>query len=216
MRSTSARSIGRFPSEPHVVGDRVSAWKRDELESISGVDEVQVASRRTGGSLRPFVTVWAVRHGDDVYVRSAHGPQNGWFVRAVASGEGRLHAGRVERGIIFERPDASVDAGVDSAYHAKYDRYGPSTVGTVVGPDRPDHASARAGIGARASADRPRSLSPAPRRPRRDARALRKACARRCRRSTPRLPNRARPSPTEWWSIEPPGQGVPNDERQHG
>ena len=28
-----------------------------------------------------------------------------------------------------------VHAGIDDAFHAKYDRYGPRIVGTVVGPD---------------------------------------------------------------------------------
>jgi hypothetical protein len=28
-----------------------------------------------------------------------------------------------------------VHAGIDAAYHAKYDRYGPAIVGTVVGPE---------------------------------------------------------------------------------
>ena len=49
--------------------------------------ELQIASRRADGSLRKFVTIWAVRSGDDVYVRSAYGHDNGWFRRALASGE---------------------------------------------------------------------------------------------------------------------------------
>jgi hypothetical protein len=40
----------------------------------------------------------------------------------------------VERDVAFERPDPSVDAGIDAAYHGKYDRHGPRIVGTVVGP----------------------------------------------------------------------------------
>jgi hypothetical protein len=28
-----------------------------------------------------------------------------------------------------------VHGGIDAAYHAKYDRYGPQIVGTVVGPE---------------------------------------------------------------------------------
>ena len=76
-----------------------------------------------------------MRYGDDIYVRSAHGPENGWFVRALGSGEGHIRAGGVERHVAFERPDSAVDAGVDKAYHAKYDRYGPRMVGTVVGPE---------------------------------------------------------------------------------
>lgn len=113
----------------------MSTWTTDDLERIARVDEVQVSSRRTDGSLRPFVTIWAVRAGDDVYVRSARGPSNGWFRRAVASGQGRVRAAGVKRDVTFERADGVVIGDVDRAYHAKYDRYGPSIVGTVVNPE---------------------------------------------------------------------------------
>jgi hypothetical protein len=76
-----------------------------------------------------------VRTGDDVYVRSAYGHENGWFQRALSSGEGRVRGGGVERDVAFEEPGAAVDADLHAAYHAKYDRYGPSIVGTVVSPE---------------------------------------------------------------------------------
>jgi hypothetical protein len=74
-----------------------------------------------------------VRAGNDVYVRSAYGPDNPWYRRAKASGTGRIRAGGVERDVTFA--DAAPDAhpGIDAAYHAKYDRYGPAIVGSVVG-----------------------------------------------------------------------------------
>jgi hypothetical protein len=54
--------------------------------------------------------MWVVRVGDDLYARSAHGPDNPWYWRARAVGA------------------------VDAAYHhAKYDRYGPRIVGSVTG-----------------------------------------------------------------------------------
>jgi Uncharacterized protein conserved in bacteria (DUF2255) len=37
--------------------------------------------------------------------------------------------------VSFAEPTADVHAGIDAAYHAKYDRYGPEIVGTVVGPE---------------------------------------------------------------------------------
>ena len=113
----------------------MKTWTTDDLERIARVDEVQVSSRRADGSLRPFVTIWAVCAGDDVYVRSARGASNGWVRRAVASGDGRIRAGGVERDVSFERATSAVDADVDRAYHAKYDRYGPSIVGAVVNPE---------------------------------------------------------------------------------
>jgi hypothetical protein len=111
-------------------------WTDKELRGIGGATELQVASRRSDGTLRPYVTIWGVRSGPDVYIRSAYGPQNGWFRRAVAAGDGRIRAGGTERDVSFEQVDAGNPAhhDVDAAYHAKYDRYGPQIVGTVTGP----------------------------------------------------------------------------------
>jgi hypothetical protein len=113
----------------------MTAWTADELARIGAADEVDVASRRPDGSLRPFVTIWGVRLGDDFYVRSAYGHDNPWFQRALRSGDGRIRAGGVERDVAFEVPGADVADGITAAYHAKYDRYGPSIVGTVVSPE---------------------------------------------------------------------------------
>ena len=55
--------------------------------------------------------------------------------RALKSRQGRIRAGGVERNVAFEEPGLEVDADVDAAYHAKYDRYGPRMVGTVVSPE---------------------------------------------------------------------------------
>jgi len=110
------------------------SWTADELEKIGNADELQLASRRPDGSLRPFVTIWVVRAGDDIYVRSAYGYDNPWFQRALKAGKGRIQAGGVERDVYFEEhPEA--DAAVDAAFHAKYDRYGRAMVGTVVSPE---------------------------------------------------------------------------------
>ena len=110
-------------------------WTPEELARIGRADELRLASRRPDGTLRPFVTMWVVRSGDDIYVRSAHGHDNPWFQRALASGGGRIRAGGVERDVAFEEPGSAVDADVDAAYHAKYDRYGSTMVGTVVSPE---------------------------------------------------------------------------------
>ena len=110
----------------------MSAWSDDDLEAIGGADELRIASRRPDGSLRKYIRIWVVRSGDALYVRSAYGYDNPWFQRALRAGQGRIRAGGVERDVAFEQPDRSLDADVTSAYHAKYDRYGPGIVGTVV------------------------------------------------------------------------------------
>ena len=109
-------------------------WTDDECTRIGAAEELRLASRRPDGSLRPYVTMWVVRVGDDLYVRSAYGPDNPWYLRARASGTGRIRAGGLERDVTFSHAAPDVHAAIDAAYHAKYDRHGPRIVGTVVGP----------------------------------------------------------------------------------
>jgi hypothetical protein len=113
----------------------MTAWTPDELARIGRATELDIASRRPDGTLRPFVTIWVARLGDDLYVRSAYGYDNPWFQRALASGQGRIRAGGVERDVTFDTPGPAVAELVSDAYHAKYDRYGPGIVGTVVSPE---------------------------------------------------------------------------------
>ena len=112
----------------------MSAWTAAELDRVGRAEELRLASYRPDGSLRPAVTIWVVRVGDDLVVRSAYGPGNGWFRRAQASGRGRVEAGGVAREVRFVAADPGAHDAVDAAYHAKYDRHGPRIVGTVVGP----------------------------------------------------------------------------------
>lgn len=112
----------------------MTTWTQDELDRIGGADELRLASSRGDGTLRPHVTMWVVRAGDDLYVRSAYGPDNPWYRRAKASGTGRVRAAGLERDVAFAEADPSAQAAINAAYHAKYDRYGPRMVSTVVGP----------------------------------------------------------------------------------
>jgi hypothetical protein len=109
-------------------------WDAEQLAAIGAATELEVASTRDDGSLSPYVTIWVVRAGDDLYIRSAYGPGNGWFSRAQERGTGRIRAGGVEADVTFAGADPGVHEAIDAAYHAKYDHYGPKIVGAVVGP----------------------------------------------------------------------------------
>jgi hypothetical protein len=111
----------------------MTTWTPNELERIGTAEELRLASRRRDGSLRPYVTMWVVRAGGDLYVGSAYGPDNPWYRHATASGAGRIRAGGIERDVTFAHPSPEVHDDIDAAYHAKYDRYGPRIVGSVTG-----------------------------------------------------------------------------------
>ncbi len=112
----------------------MSTWPPEELQRIGAAEEIGLASRRPDGSLRPYVTMWIVWADGGLYVRSAYGPDNPWYRRAAASGAGRIRAGGIERDVSFAQASPEIQDDIDAAYHAKYDRYGPQIVGSVVGP----------------------------------------------------------------------------------
>ena len=116
----------------------MTAWTDVELRRIGEAQELQLASERPDGTLRGYVTMWVVHAGDELYVRSAHGADNPWFRRAKTSGNGRIRAGGLERDVTFAEAAPGVQVDIDAAYHAKYDRYGPEIVGTVVGSQAHD------------------------------------------------------------------------------
>lgn len=62
----------------------MTAWTDEELGRIGEAQELQLASERPDGTLRPYVTMWVVRVDDELYVRSAYGANNPWFRRAKA------------------------------------------------------------------------------------------------------------------------------------
>jgi hypothetical protein len=112
----------------------MASWTSDELITLGRAEELQLASTRPDGTLRPYVTKWVVRADSELYVRAVGGPDTPWYRRAKTSGSGRIRAGGVERDVTFAEADPGTHAAIDAAYHAKYDRYGPQIVGSVVGP----------------------------------------------------------------------------------
>ncbi|GAA5205952.1 DUF2255 family protein [Microbacterium kyungheense] len=113
----------------------MAAWDEEELRRIGAATELRVSSRRPDGTLRPYVTIWHVGVGDALYLRSAHGPENGWFRRALRAGTGRISSGGVEQDVTFGLADPALGPEVSAALHAKYDRFGPGPVGAITGPD---------------------------------------------------------------------------------
>ena len=75
----------------------MTSWTSDELDRIGSADELRITSVRADGALRPYVPIWVVRVGDDLYVRSYRGADGGWFRHLRERDRGRIKAGGVER-----------------------------------------------------------------------------------------------------------------------
>ncbi len=102
----------------------MTKWTNEELNKIGKAEELQIAPRRSDGTLRSPVTIWVVRVGDDLYVRSYRGPDGSWFRAALRSHEGHIQAGGIQKDVTFaEETHSDLDDQIDAAYREKYGRY---------------------------------------------------------------------------------------------
>jgi hypothetical protein len=105
------------------VAPAMSIWTGADLDTVGAADELQIAPLGEDGSLRPYTTIWVVRVGDDLYVRSVRGRRGGWFRHALERGASRIRAGGGQRDVtVAEAEEADHDA-IDRAYRSKYGGY---------------------------------------------------------------------------------------------
>ena len=110
-------------------------WTEQDLAEIDRHDELDIAPRRSNGSLATPRIVWAVRVDDAVYVRSARGTDGLWYRIARTRHEGHVTAGAVDSDVTFVDVEDSgeLEERIDAAYRAKYARYsGP--VASITAP----------------------------------------------------------------------------------
>jgi hypothetical protein len=107
----------------------MTTWTNEELIRINAVDELRISSVRSDGTLRNPVTIWVVRLGGDLYVRSVNGRDSAWFRGVLVRHEGHISAGGVEKDVTFvEEPDSNLNDKIDAAYSAKYHHYAASII----------------------------------------------------------------------------------------
>ena len=112
----------------------MTSWTSGELDTIGSAEELSLASVRRDGTLRRPVTMWVVRDGDGVYVRSVNGRGSGWFRGAQTRHEARVRVDGVEKDVSLVETD-DVNDEVDAAYDAKYGRRYPTLVPSMVTPE---------------------------------------------------------------------------------
>jgi hypothetical protein len=114
----------------------MTPWTSEELTKIGTAEELQIASLRRDGTLRKPVTIWVVRVGDDLYVRSYRGRGSSWFRGTQVRHEGHIRAGGVEKDVTFgEEADPDLNDQIDAAYRTKYRRYAAQYVNPMVAPE---------------------------------------------------------------------------------
>ena len=112
-----------------------AAWSPEQLKRIDGSGELQIASRRADGTVRPFVPIWVVSAGGQVYVRTWYRRTTGWFGHVLETGRARVRVPGLEADVVAEdvgAGPAELRTSVDQAYRAKYGGYGSGSVGQMV------------------------------------------------------------------------------------
>lgn len=114
----------------------MTTWTGDELNKIGKAEELEIAPLREDGTRRNPVTIWVVRLGDDLYVRSYKGrTAAAWFRGALVRHEAHIHAGGVGKDVtLVEEQDPAINDRIDDEYRTKYRRYAASIVESVVTP----------------------------------------------------------------------------------
>lgn len=110
----------------------MTAWTNAELESIGATEEIEIAPLRSDGTLRNPVTIWVVRHSNDLYVRSVNGRTAAWFRSTQVRHEGRIWFGGTEKDVTFVDADQAIDDEIDAEYRAKYRRYAANIINSVI------------------------------------------------------------------------------------
>lgn len=113
----------------------MTQWTSDKLDKLGTAEEVQIASVRPDGTLRKPVTIWAVRHSDELYVRSVRGRRGHWFRGTQERHEGRISAAGVQQDVTFVDAEHEINDEVDAAYRTKYRRYSGSILNSVLTRD---------------------------------------------------------------------------------
>ena len=111
----------------------MGAWTTDELDAIGAAGELRIAAQRTDGTLRNPVTIWVVRVGDDLYVRSYKGTGSPWYRGVQATRTGHVQSGGVDKDVTFvDEKDPAAGGAIDAAYRDKYRNYGASFVDPMI------------------------------------------------------------------------------------
>lgn len=111
----------------------MSKWTDEELKKIESAEELNLSSFRADGTLRNPVTMWVVRVGDDVFVRSVKGRTGPWFRGTQTRHKGRINAGGVQKDVLFmEEPDSELNEKIDAVYSHKYHHHPKEFVDSVL------------------------------------------------------------------------------------
>lgn len=102
------------------MSEGMSEWEQDHLDAIGSAQEIEVRAPEEDGSMDDPVTIWVVRVGDDLFVRSVKGEHGAWYQRAEDKHLGRITVEGATVDVEFEDAGEERAEEIDSAYREKY------------------------------------------------------------------------------------------------
>jgi hypothetical protein len=93
-------------------------WSADDLSLLDAAGELEIAV-----GTRPWTPIWVVTAGGQVYVRTWHRRDTGWYGAALRVRRARVRVPGLETEVSVEdvgNAPAGIAADVDAAYRAKY------------------------------------------------------------------------------------------------
>jgi len=104
----------------------------DQIDALGAAHEVHISTYRRDGTRRASIPIWVVRVGNELFARSAFGPEASWYRRAVEDNRLHLQVSGLELDTTLETiADDATNADVDAGYQAKY-AGGGSALNTMV------------------------------------------------------------------------------------
>jgi hypothetical protein len=113
-------------------------WSTDELGLIEAAGELEIAVKRRDGTLREWVPIWVVRADGNVFVRTWHRRDTGWFGRALKIRRAAIRVPGLEADVLVEDvggTSSEITDAVDAAYRAKYGDHGAASMVTPAAVD---------------------------------------------------------------------------------
>jgi len=96
------------------------SWSPEQLSALSEAIEIEVSAPRRAGGLGRRTPIWVVVAEVDVFVRTWHRRETGWYGGAVRSGGARIRVGNAAVDVMVATVGDTDAATVDAAYRRKY------------------------------------------------------------------------------------------------
>ncbi|MEZ4533283.1 MAG: DUF2255 family protein [Thermomicrobiales bacterium] len=107
-------------------------WTNTELEDIGNANLMVLETAQPDGTPRKPVIVWAVRVGNELFIRSVRGTSGAWYRAIQNQPVGRIQSGGIERQVCFAPTATPPSDAIDAAYREKFGR--GSAVDSITAP----------------------------------------------------------------------------------